>query len=116
MQPPENFIDPLILPLICVMLSLLLRLGAWGRERSGGKTTAMKFISYLPALFGVYVGARYVWVLHEPELGFMYQRALEGRKKILVAHYAAALIPLVTLIGIAVWGRIERRLGRPIAI
>ena len=113
---PENFIDILILPMICVTFALLMRLGAWGREKSGGNAKWLKLAAYVPAIFGLWVGFQNLWAMYSPDTGYLYMKTLEGRRKVLVGHYVSFFLPLLTVLGILIWGRVERRLGRPLSI
>jgi hypothetical protein len=112
---PESIVDLLILPTLCVVFSLLLRLGAWGRDRSGGGAKWLKVASLVPAVFGIYLGGQNLWAMFNPDTGYLYMKTIGG-KKVLLGHYLSLLLPLLTVVGILVWGRIEKKLGRPLAI
>lgn len=112
---PESFVDLLVLPGLMVVFALLLRLGAWGRDRSGASGKWLKIAALVPLAFGLWVGLQQVWAIHNPDTGYLYAKTIDG-KKVLFSHYLSLILPLLTLLGFAVWARIEKRLGRPIAI
>jgi hypothetical protein len=112
---PENFVDVLILPVLTVVFALLLRLGGWGRDRSGGNGKWLKIAALFPLAFGIWIGLQQVWAIHNPDTGYLYAKTIDG-KKVLFSHYLSLILPLLTLVGFLVWSRVERRLGRPISI
>ncbi|MGV3614258.1 MAG: hypothetical protein ACO1SV_02880 [Fimbriimonas sp.] len=112
---PESFVDLLILPVLAVIFSLLLRLGAWGRDRQGGGAKSLKIAAFIAATLGLFVGIQNLWAMFNPDTGYLYVKTIDG-KKVLFSHYLSFLLPLCTLIGLIVWARVEKKLGHPISI
>jgi hypothetical protein len=76
----------------------------------------MKMAAYVAVLIGIWIGANYLWTMYNPSTGFLYMRSMSGMVKVRLAHYLSIGLPWLTLAAFIVWDRVEKKLGRPIAI
>lgn len=113
---PYSAVDVILLPGIVFLAAILFRFLAWNLDRMHKKSRWMKLTAYLAVVLGLWIAFNYAWTMYNPSTGFLYMRSMSGMVKVRAAHFLAILLPILTLAGFIVWDRVEKKLGRPIAI
>jgi hypothetical protein len=97
---PDSWYEVLLLPLIFSVFGVVMWIGSRNAELKTGKPRPWKWAAAIPFLIALYTG----WDPIARVRDFMYREAIEPLgKKMLMAHYAAFLVPVVALIALAVW-------------
>lgn len=115
-SPPYSSIDVILMPALLALIALFLRFLAWNLERQNKNGRGMKFASYVPVVLGFYIAGMYLYSMYNPSNGYFYRDFMKHMKKVQIAHYISIALPFVLAAAFFAWGRVERRLGRPISI
>lgn len=113
---PWSAVDVILLPGIAFLAAWLLRFLAWNLQRNNKKSSGMTIAAWVVVLFSAYLGFHYAWDMFNPDTGHIYTLGMADRPKVKMAHYIAIALPILTIVAFLVWGRTEKKLGRPIAI
>lgn len=108
---PVTLADLLILPVLLTLFAAFSYLIPVMPALKGGDKPRARWVGIVLALAALYVGFTHVWDMHNPGTGAFYRASLIGYgKKIIAAHYVAALLP-ATLLGVIAF--LEFKLKKP---
>lgn len=107
--PPENLsmFDVIVWPIAMTLVGGLIFYFGWWVENRLTKAP-WKWLAFIPLGYGLWVGYTYMTNYMNP----FYQAAMPGAgKKMLVAHYAAFIIPLLGVIGVILFHFFNHKLN-----
>lgn len=103
---PDSWYEPMLLPVFMAAVAVIIWIGARSSELKTSAKRPWKWVAVLPLLVAFKAGITYMLDVRDP----FYQSAISGYgKKMVFAHYCAFFIPLLALIGVAVWQVFDAR-------
>lgn len=112
MGSPESWVDVFLLPGILVFLGAIIWIGSWLGDQDKPKANPWRWIAVIPLLFALVIGIQNLWAMHNPETGRFYLETMRAgtrlSRRLLVAHYLTFILPLVSLIVIIIWNKVDR--------
>jgi hypothetical protein len=116
MGTPESWTDIVMLPGILVFLGAMMWLGSWLGGLQKATMNPWRWIAVVPMAIGLIIGMRYMWEMYNPDTGAFYMESMRvGQKlsrRLLMAHYGAFFIPLVSILIVVLWDKLEIRRRR----
>jgi len=95
MMPPDNWYEPMIMPVLLTVIGAFIWWLAWLGER-GGKTSPWKWIALLFILPALWIG--FQTMSHLSDIAY-YSAMRSHIKRFILPHYIAFVLPLLALIG-----------------
>lgn len=98
MEPPQSITDILLVPLLLAFLGMFFYILVVSAEKNRGEPVRGRAFAVILLLLAQYTGGTQVWKILNPDLGPFYRAALkETGFRMTLAHYLAAVIPLLCL-------------------
>lgn len=106
-----SLLDVLLWPVAASVAGALIWILGCRFEDDDG-SPLVKWLAVLPIAFGLIKGSGLMLKVIGNSFDAVFYRDAIGGRKMLFAHYAAFVIPLLIAIGIAVWFSVRRRQDR----
>lgn len=97
--------------LLCI-LPLALALGAWAFARTRDRSDLiyrLRWLAVIPLAIGLVLGVRYSYLM---ATDLVYQQYFQLGPRMMILHYAAAILPILGIIALVVWNRMDGKQDR----
>ncbi len=110
---PQDITDIILLPFMLVFFGLVWWILAWNSERMTNRKAKWKWGAFFLFFLSMYTGFKFFWAMIDSSAnGLLYRetmRGIEHSRRVVVSHYVAFLIPLITTISVLVWDFFDRK-------